>query len=217
MELKPGSEARGNMLRVLFSLGYADLRESLVGVGAIVKTLGLAGGLKALGFATSRQMSDIGRGEGNYPEKGKRRIWFKLNYLKHVYQYLKKHNEADASEHIASILLGPSLKFIANFVPPPEKLTKDIVLHEVWPNLVENDYNVDAEACPPKRNSATLHVHRCFFNEVVRDIGLMDVADRICHADFVFWENYHPNITFSRTKTLIAGDNLCDHTINWTD
>jgi hypothetical protein len=83
--------------------------------------------------------------------------------------------------------------------------------------MIRQDYNIVAEACPPDASSASINVHRCFFNEVVRDIGLMPIADRICHADIVFWEKYHPNITFSRTKTLIAGDDLCDHTLTWTD
>ena len=204
-------------MKVLFSLGYPDLKESVIGLVAVIKTLGLAGGCKAIGFATGRQLRALKRGEGNYPEKGKRRIWFKLNYLKHIYEYLKTQDETKADKQFESILLGPSVKFIGNFIPPAEQLTKDFTLNRVWPALIERDYNVVAEACPPTNHSATLHVRRCFFNEVVRDVGLMPVADRICHADFVFWENYHPNITFSRTKTLIAGDSSCDHTLNWTE
>ena len=79
MELKPGLETKGNILRVILSLGFADLGESLVGFGAILKALGMVGGLKAFGFASSRQMADVIRGGGDYPENGNRRIRFKLN------------------------------------------------------------------------------------------------------------------------------------------
>jgi hypothetical protein len=62
-----------------------------------------------------------------------------------------------------------------------------------------------------------MRVTRCFINEVSRDIGLLPVADRLCNGDYLFWENYHPNITFSRTRTLVGGDLLCDHTVTWRD
>jgi hypothetical protein len=52
---------------------------------------------------------------------------------------------------------------------------------------------------------------------VSRDIGLLPLADRLCYGDYLFWENYHPNIAFSRTQTLIDGDSICDHTVTWTD
>lgn len=204
-------------MRVLFSLRFSDVKESMIGLAAVIKTLGLIGGLRAIGFATGKQMAALARGEGKYPEKGKRRIWFKLNYLRYVYDYLKMRDETQADKLFESILVGPAVRFIANFIPPAEQLTKDVMLHWVWPALVERDYNVVAEARPPTDTSATLHVSKCFFNEVARDVGLMAVADKICYADFVFWEHYHPNITFSRTKTLIAGDNSCDHTLNWTE
>ena len=114
-------------------------------------------------------------------------------------------------------MLPPSVKFIRYVIPPAHTLTKDYTLNQLWPNMIELDYNIVGEACPPTENSASLNVHRCFFNEVLRDIGFMAVADRVCHADYVFWENYHPNITFSRTRTLLAGDDLCDHTLTWND
>ena len=83
--------------------------------------------------------------------------------------------------------------------------------------MIERDYNIEAEASPPCDSSASLRVRRCFINEVARDVGLMPVADRMCFGDFRFWEGYHPRIRFSRTKTLIAGDSICDHTLTWTD
>ncbi len=48
-------------------------------------------------------------------------------------------------------------------------------------------------------------------------MGLMPVADRLCHGDYIFWERYHPNVRFSRTKTLINGDEYCDHTLTWVE
>lgn len=62
-----------------------------------------------------------------------------------------------------------------------------------------------------------MDVRRCFINEVARDVGLMAVADRLCYGDYIFLENYHSKVKFTRTKTLIKGDDCCDHTLTWVD
>ncbi|MBU1168496.1 MAG: L-2-amino-thiazoline-4-carboxylic acid hydrolase [Proteobacteria bacterium] len=55
------------------------------------------------------------------------------------------------------------------------------------------------------------------FNEVIRDIGLMPVSELICGCDYKFWKDYHPNIQFSRDKTLLRGDAFCNHTLTWVE
>jgi hypothetical protein len=202
-------------LKVIFSLGFSDFREMLVGFVSVVKTLGLADGMKAFIFATGKHMAAVKRGEGLYPEKGKQRIWFKLHFLKYIYQYIRKLDEAKAIELFDSIIKGPTIKFISHLMPPALCFTKDFTLHHAWQELIKGDYNIVAEVSPPRGNSVSLHVRRCFINEVVRDIGLLPVADRICFGDFIFWESYHPNVKFSRTKTLLAGDDFCNHTLTW--
>lgn len=197
------------------SLRWADLREALAGLASIVRTLGLAGGLQAMAFATRRHWAAMRRGEGSYPEAGKRRIWFKLHYLAGVYAFLETREPERAIELFDAIVTGPTLAFIGNVIPPAERLSKDLVLHRLWPEMIRRDYNIEAEAALGDGDSASLRVHRCFINEVVREVGLMPVADRICGGDFVFWDGYHPNVTFSRTRTLLAGDPLCDHTLTW--
>jgi len=202
---------------VFLSLRYADSQETMAGLVSIVKTLGWEEGTRAVVFATRRHLGAIGRGEGLYPEKGKQRVWFKLHYMKMVYDYLKMRNPEAARDLFDGIAKGPALKFISNVIPPSRRLTRDYTLHHLWPEMIKRDSNIVADACPPKENSASLRVTRCFINEVARDIGLMAVADRLCYGDVLFWENYHPNITFSRTQTLIGGDPICDHTLTWTD
>ncbi|MCX5852215.1 MAG: L-2-amino-thiazoline-4-carboxylic acid hydrolase [Deltaproteobacteria bacterium] len=204
-------------MKVLFSLGFADIRETQDGMISMLKTLGVVEGMKTICYASSRHFAAMIRGEGCYPEKGKRRIWFKLHYLKQVYDYLRKRDVATADRRFEKIIKGPTLKFIGRVIPPSRKFTKDFMLHHVWPNLVANDYNIEGKALPPVGNSVSLDVRRCFLNEVARDVGLMPVADRLCHGDYIFWEHYHPNVRFSRTKTLINGDEYCDHTLTWVE
>ena len=70
---------------MLLSLRRADLGEMRAGLAAILRTLGAAAGVGAILFASRRQLAALVRGEGSYPEAGKRRIWFKLHYLSGVY------------------------------------------------------------------------------------------------------------------------------------
>jgi hypothetical protein len=205
------------MLRVLVSLRWADLREATAGLVSVVRALGPGDGLRAIGFATRRHWAAMRRGEGSYREAGKRRIWFKLHYLARVHDYLSQHEPGRASQLFEAIVTPPTLAFIGRVIPRSESLSKELVLHRLWPGMIRRDYNIIAEAAPPEGNSASLRVHRCYINEVVRDVGLMPVAEKICGGDFVFWDGYHRNVTFSRTKTLLLGDACCDHTLTWKD
>ncbi|MBC2715306.1 MAG: L-2-amino-thiazoline-4-carboxylic acid hydrolase [Desulfobacteraceae bacterium] len=204
-------------MKVLFALGAADIKETKNGIKSVVKTLGLVEGVKAINYASGKHFADIIRGEGNYPETGKKRIWFKLNYLKHLYEYLKRKDSSTANQKIAEIIKAPTLQFIGQMIPDARLFTKEFMLNHVWQHLVDHDYNVEGSVMSPKGNSVSLNVKRCFYNEVARDVGLMAIADRMCYGDYVFWETYHPNVRFSRTKTLIDGDDYCDHTLTWVE
>lgn len=204
-------------MKVLLSLRCGDFKEIMAGVAAIARTLGWVEGARAMAFATRRQLAAIWSGEGLYPEQGKQCVWFKLYFLKLIYDYLKVQNEEQAGEHFNSIARAPTLQFIGNLIPPPNRLTREYALHHLWEDMIAEDANIVSEACPAEGNSASMRVTRCFINEVSRDIGLLPLADRLCYGDYLFWENYHPNITFSRTQTLVDGDPICNHTVTWTD
>ncbi len=205
-------------MKVLLSLRYGDFKEILAGVPAIVRTLGWVEGIRAMAFATRRQLAAMWRGEGHYPEKGKQCVWFKLYFLKLIYDYLEEtRGEEQAGALFGGIATAPTLQFIGNLIPPSSRLTKEYILHHLWEGMIVKDTNIVSEACPPKGNSASMRVTRCFINEVSRDIGLLPLADKLCYGDYLFWEAYHPNVTFSRTQTLVDGDPICNHTVTWTD
>ena len=204
-------------MKVLLSLRYGDFKEIMAGVAAIARTLGWVEGTRAMVFAARRQLAAMWSGEGLYPEKGKQCVWFKLYFLKLIHDYLKARNEEQAGEHFDSIAKAPTLQFIGNLIPPPNRLTREYTLHHLWAEMISKDTNIVSEACPPEGNSASMRVTRCFINEVSRDIGLLPLAGRLCYGDYLFWESYHPNITFSRTRTLVDGDPICNHTVTWTD
>ncbi|MFO7559095.1 MAG: L-2-amino-thiazoline-4-carboxylic acid hydrolase [Desulfobacterales bacterium] len=205
-------------MKVLFSLGVADIRETLTGIKSIIRVLGLVEGVKTINHASIKHFAAIMKGEGSqYPEKGKRRVWFKLHYLKHVYEYLKKRDDATADQKVEKIIKASTLQFIGQMIPASYLFTKEFMLNAVWQNMVEKDYNIEGSVMPPEGNSISVNVRRCFYDELSREVGLMPIADKMCNGDFIFWETYHPNVRFSRTKTLIGGDDHCNHTITWVE
>jgi hypothetical protein len=205
-------------MNVLLSLGAADMKETQTGIKSIIGVLGLIEGVKTITYASFKHFAAIARGEGSqYPEKGKRRVWFKLHYLKHVYEYLKMKDKPSADRKVEEIIKASTLQFIARMIPDSTLFTKEFMLNHVWQHLVEKDYNIRGSVMPPEGDSISLNVQRCFYDEVSRELGLMPIADRMCNGDFIFWETYHPNVRFSRTKTLIKGDDYCNHTLTWVD
>jgi hypothetical protein len=206
------------IMKVLFSLGLRDITETIVGLKSIIRVLGIIEGMKTITYSSFKHFAAIARGEGSqYPEKGKRRVWFKLHYLKHVYEYLKRKDKFSADFKVEEIMKASTLQFIGRMIPDSSLFTKEFMLNQVWQHLIENDYNIEGCVMPPEGDSVSLNVRRCFYDEISRELGLMPIADRMCHGDFIFWETYHTNVKFSRTKTLIQGHDHCDHTLTWVE
>jgi hypothetical protein len=140
-----------------------------------------------------------------------------MNYLKEVYEYLKRKSPERADDLFDAIIEKPGTAYIGYFAPPSKKFTRDFTLNHAWQEFMSKEYNIVATIDPPKGNSVSLNVTRCFINEVVRDIGIVHLGESICGCDFKFWEGYHPNMRFTREKTLLRGDTCCNHTLNWVE
>ena len=54
-------------------------------------------------------------------------------------------------------------------------------------------------------------VTRCDFANVYRELGFGDIGALVsCERDAPFTEGFDPSLEFSRSKTLMAGDDCCD-------
>lgn len=51
----------------------------------------------------------------------------------------------------------------------------------------------------------------CMWAEVFRELGAEDIGYWICEGDGPAAEAFNPIIEFKRTKTLMMGDDCCDH------
>jgi len=120
---------------VLKTLKFQDMAESASGFASLYRTLGPVQGTRAIYFAATRQFRAMKEGQGNYPEQGKRRIWFKFHFLKNILEFLENLDEKTALEKFEKILEAPGIAYIGGFIPPSKMLTRDKVLNQVWNHL----------------------------------------------------------------------------------
>lgn len=64
----------------------------------------------------------------------------------------------------------------------------------------------------------TLHVTECLRAKVFKEMKATDLGYVLfCHPDFAYAEVCHPNIKMRGTKTLMQGNDCCDHTFYWEE
>ena len=54
---------------------------------------------------------------------------------------------------------------------------------------------------------------RCMYAEIFRELGEPELGWVICARDAPWIKSYNPKLGFKRTRTLMEGDDICDHTI----
>lgn len=205
------------MFKILLSLKASDMKETRLTMLSICQILGPFKGIRAISSSSLKQIQAMIKGGGSYEEEGKRRIWMKMYFLKAIYEYLKKNNPHDAYNLFDKIIEAPGKAYVGGFAPPARLFTKDFLLNQAWKDFIKTEYNIEVTVDEPVGNSSSMHVTRCFINEVVREIEMMPVAELVCGCDFHFWKNHHLHVKFSRDKTLLRGDAFCNHTLTWVE
>lgn len=59
-------------------------------------------------------------------------------------------------------------------------------------------------------------ITECLWAETFRSAGAADIGYAvICHPDFAMYNAFNPHIHLVRTKTLMEGDDCCNHRLEW--
>jgi hypothetical protein len=121
--------------------------------------------------------------ERKYGEEGKRTV--KEVWLEEVYRKPWKR-------------IGESVK--KNDVQTLAKLVEKgcIDTHE-WERIIDEP------------NKVAYRFTKCRWAEIFRELGATDIGKWFCDSDPVYVEAFNPKIKFKRTKTLMDGDECCDH------
>jgi hypothetical protein len=85
----------------------------------------------------------------------------------------------------------------------------DTVMEILWDRMVEG---TEFEVVERSDRVLRLRVTKCLFAEEMRRLGAADIGNAFyCAYDFGFCEGLNPSIRFTRTKTLMDGDDCCNH------
>jgi len=86
----------------------------------------------------------------------------------------------------------------------------ETVMEVLWDQMVEGTAFDVVERGDERLR---LRVTQCIFADEMRRLGAADIGDAFyCAYDHGFCRGLNPKIRFTRTKTLMAGDDCCDHT-----
>jgi len=59
-------------------------------------------------------------------------------------------------------------------------------------------------------------VTECLWAKTFREMGAADIGSLlICHRDYADCQGFNPKITLTRSKTLMEGDDCCNHRFVW--
>jgi hypothetical protein len=73
-------------------------------------------------------------------------------------------------------------------------------------------YLISFEVTHKSFDSLALKANSCFWADEFRRLGAIDIGYELCcMADFYIVEVFNPEIIYKRTKTLMRGDDCCDH------
>jgi hypothetical protein len=91
----------------------------------------------------------------------------------------------------------------------------DTVMEILWDQMVEG---TEFELEERTNEVLRLRVTKCFFADEMKRLAATDIGDAFyCAYDFGFCQGLNPAIRFTRTKSLMSGDDCCNHTYELGD
>jgi len=61
-------------------------------------------------------------------------------------------------------------------------------------------------------------ITECLWAKIFKEIGMEKLGYAlVCYPDYASCQGYNPKITLTRTKTLMQGNNYCNHKYTWND
>jgi hypothetical protein len=76
----------------------------------------------------------------------------------------------------------------------------------------------DVEIVEEDQHHLKMRVSRCLWAEHFQRLGDTELGYLVCcHADHQMLSTYNPRLSLRRTKTIMQGDDHCDHCVIWSD
>lgn len=124
-----------------------------------------------------------------------------------AYEIVAKLSEEKAVESVKQNIsqLKPILDF-QDF----KKLFKKQMQSDIMKNTTTYTIKEDSD------EKLEFHITECLWAKTMSEMKACELGYLVsCKPDFAMAESYHPNIKLIRTKTLMQGNQFCNHTYIW--
>jgi hypothetical protein len=121
---------------------------------------------------------------------------------------IKKWTEKSVTEAVKNQMVEKPIKSFEDF----KRLRKMQEKSPVWTHMLTLTH--------PEETSKkfSYNITECLWAKVFKDLNATDLGYVLrCSHDFTMARAYHPKLRLKRTKTLMQGDNCCNHIYYWKE
>ena len=103
----------------------------------------------------------------------------------------------------------------------PKEIESFEGFQEFWKTTLSSEnWNKILTCSFPKETGTRLECAytECLYAQTMKEMNAQDLGYILfCHPDFVIAEAINPRLKLERTKTLMQGDEYCDHAYSWNE
>ena len=82
--------------------------------------------------------------------------------------------------------------------------------------FLENENGENCEVIADTPTYTEVHVKKCRFVELARELGSEEICSAFCGIDDVIYTDLHPALHYKRDKTIFGGDGLCNFSMRYS-
>jgi len=161
-----------------------------------------------ISYKTGKDVGEIERLKQEHKEH------FKLVPL--LYKELQKRLGDDkAKDAMRRVIINSGQSFVGGFTPldPDAKDLANFI--RIYKDFEKN--NILFTVVEESEKRFEIKITKCLIYEAFRDFGLEDVIPCICDVATTYFNNYHPNISYTKDRMIARGDDTCHETFTWQD
>lgn len=102
-----------------------------------------------------------------------------------------------------------------------KEITKFEDFKKIYKELLDSEFAQKTavwEIIEDSPKKLTFHYKECLWAKTMKELNATDIGFRICcQPDYAIATAYHPKVKLTRTKTIMEGNNCCDHTYTWEE
>ncbi len=179
------------------------------------KEIGIGSTLKIIFFSALKSRNICFPVDEDYDEAEKRKIILKNHFklLTQMYKELQnRYGIQRANEIIHEVLIQSGPVFMRGFSPLPSNGTL-IDFIPIYKNFESN--NLIFETIEESNHRFEIVIHRCLIYEAFKELGLEEITKWMCDIAFLYFNDYHPQLKYTKDLMIARGDDVCHEIFVW--